>query len=317
MDFSIAETTQAHSTASVLARHPAANMGAKHSAPVMQAGCPVMRVTYRVGVPEQEWEQSDGEIKILVPGEQAALHVMHATADGRQRMIFVRGHHISVVPPNQPHAFRSQRQSDLIVIRLDRRFFEEKVREALGIERAALTERYAAVDPFLTETGRMLKSEFQMRRTPSVTYLESLAAVIAIHLAKHYGDGQQFVPDHVGLPPHKLSQAKAFIEEHLDEGIGVKEVAAAINMSPFHFSRMFKLATRRSPYQYITLRRIDRAKELLSNTRLPLIEVAASVGFQTQGHFTSVFHKFTGMTPRVFRLSCQNADSICLPRVQQ
>src|SRR5882672_1922334 len=276
--------------------------------PALHARCPVMRVTYHAQLPERSRQQSDDAIRILIPGEKAALHVTHQSTDGRARMAFIRGHHVSVIPPNQLLGFSCQRQSDLIVIQLDRAFFEATVREALGLAQPRLIERHAAIDPFLTETGRTLRSEFQVRRIPSAPYLKALAGVIAIHLARHYSDSHRVVPDHVGLPPHKLSRAQDFIETHLEEGIGVQQVASAIGMSPFHFSRMFKLATGRSPYLYITTRRIERAKELLRSSRLPLVDVAAAVGFQTQGHFTNVFHKHTGVTPRIFRLSAQERD---------
>jgi AraC-like DNA-binding protein len=76
-------------------------------------------------------------------------------------------------------------------------------------------------------------------------------------------------------------------------------------MSPFHFARMFKKATGKPPHVYITAHRMEHAKHLLSDSELPLVDVAASVGFQTQGHFTGVFRKYCGVTPRVFRLHCQ------------
>jgi AraC-like DNA-binding protein len=79
-------------------------------------------------------------------------------------------------------------------------------------------------------------------------------------------------------------------------------------MSPFHFSRLFKLATGESPHAYLTRRRVERAKELLADSSLPLVHVASAVGFQTQGHFTEVFRRHTGTTPRRFRLS-----ALCAP----
>jgi AraC family transcriptional regulator len=293
--------------------HPAANVVVRNPEPVLHASCGVMRVTYRMRVPEDPREEVDEDIRIVIPGDDAALHVTHRTADGCHKMVFVRGHHVSVIPANQPHAVYCQRQAEMIVIRLDRSFFEHKAREALGCGTAQLVERYAAVDPFLTAVGRMLRSEFQMQQIPSTAYLESLAGVIAIHLAKTYGSGQAATNVYVGLPPHKLTRVKAYIKEHLAEGISVKQVAAAIHMSPYHFSRMFKQATGCSPYLYITMQRVERAKELLRDTKLALVDVAAIVGFQTQGHFTHVFHKFTGVTPRIFRLNCRGADASRAP----
>jgi AraC family transcriptional regulator len=68
---------------------------------------------------------------------------------------------------------------------------------------------------------------------------------------------------------------------------------------------MFKQATGQPPHVYITSQRMDQAKNLLGNSELSLVEVAASVGYQTQAHFTGVFHKQIGVTPRAFRMNCR------------
>ena len=105
-----------------------------------------------------------------------------------------------------------------------------------------------------------------------------------------------------GLAPHRLQRVLACIEARLAEPIQVRELADEIHMSPFHFARMFKLSTGLAPHAYITRQRMDRAKSLLATTQLPLLEVASRVGYQTQAHFTGVFHRYVGTTPRVYRL---------------
>ena len=73
-------------------------------------------------------------------------------------------------------------------------------------------------------------------------------------------------------------------------------------MSPFHFARMFKASMGRPPHEYITLQRMERAKRLLGTSDIPLVQVATLVGYQTQAHFTGVFHRRVGMTPRTYRV---------------
>jgi len=105
-----------------------------------------------------------------------------------------------------------------------------------------------------------------------------------------------------GLPPHKLQKVLSYIEEKLAEPVGVRELASQVHMSPFHFARRFKQAVGTPPHAYITHVRIERAKRLLSTTNLPLIEVATRVGYRTQAHFTGVFHRYVGTTPRAYRV---------------
>ena len=110
-----------------------------------------------------------------------------------------------------------------------------------------------------------------------------------------------------GLAPHRLQRVLACIDARLAERVQVKELADEIHMSPFHFARMFKLAVGQAPHAYITHLRMELAKELLANTLIPLQEVASRVGYQTQAHFTGVFHRFVGTTPRVYRMQQRGA----------
>ena len=106
-----------------------------------------------------------------------------------------------------------------------------------------------------------------------------------------------------GLAPHKLQKVLSYIDERLAEPVGVRDLASQVHMSPFHFARRFKQAVGTPPHAYITHVRIERAKRLLAGTNLPLIEVATRVGYRTQAHFTGVFHRYVGTTPRAYRVS--------------
>jgi AraC family transcriptional regulator len=230
----------------------------------MTASCDVMKVAHLTGIEEAAREQARDKIEIMIPGEQGSI--------------------------------------DSIMIALDRAFFEAKARDALGTAPPPLVGRYDAVDPFIREVGNALRSEFRSSRVPSPAYLESLAGVIAVHVASNYQARPQAPRQRTGLAPHKLHKVLAFIEDHIGETIGVRQLAGAVHMSPFHFARMFKQTVGHPPHGYITLLRMEHAKNLLSNSGLALVEIAASVGYQTQAHFTGVFHKHVGTTPRSYRL---------------
>ena len=105
------------------------------------------------------------------------------------------------------------------------------------------------------------------------------------------------------LPSDKLQRVQQYVEEHLDQRLPISRLAAVVNMSPFHFARLFKQATGLAPHAYLLHRRVERAKQLLREEALPLVSVATRVGFQTQGHFTEVFRRHAGLTPRHSRLS--------------
>jgi AraC family transcriptional regulator len=203
---------------------------------------------------------------------------------------------------------------DAVVILLDREFFGSKAREVLGDDaRAELAERCAAADPLMRGVGSALRSEFRSQSRPSAMFLESLAGVVAIHLARNYCGGRMALRAATGLAPGKLERVRAFIEQHLAERIRIERLAAAVHMSPFHFARLFKQATGQAPHAYLTARRVERAKELLGAGGLPLVHIAANVGFQTQGHFTEVFRRHAGVTPRHFRLMSAGRSGALTP----
>jgi len=68
-----------------------------------------------------------------------------------------------------------------------------------------------------------------------------------------------------------------------------------------HFAAQFRTAVGMRPHEYLLKRRIERAEELLKQARVSLVEVALTVGFQTQAHFTTVFKRFAGDTPYQWR----------------
>lgn len=72
-------------------------------------------------------------------------------------------------------------------------------------------------------------------------------------------------------------------------------------MSPYHFVRMFKRWVGLAPHQYVIRRRLERGKELLKGTDLPIAEIALAVGCANQSHFSALFRRATGMTPMSYR----------------
>lgn len=107
----------------------------------------------------------------------------------------------------------------------------------------------------------------------------------------------------VGTEDHlsTVKQAKDYIEAHLDEPLTVRQIAEQMHYSPSYFSMIFKQAVKASPYEYLLSRRLERAKGLLLQTKLPLDVVAAQSGFHGVPHFICAFKKATGLSPLKFR----------------
>jgi AraC family transcriptional regulator len=92
-----------------------------------------------------------------------------------------------------------------------------------------------------------------------------------------------------------------FIEKNLDKDLPLAELAAVARMSPFHFARLFKRSTGVPPHRFVVRQRIARARVVLTTRELSIAQISRMVGFRTPSHFTTVFRRVLGMTPRTFR----------------
>ena len=107
--------------------------------------------------------------------------------------------------------------------------------------------------------------------------------------------------DRIYLSPPKLRRVMAFIEANLQESIGLADLAQAAGLSANHFLRVFKLATGETPYHFLRTRRLERARQLLADERIPLAELALECGFANQAHFTAAFSREIGISPGRYR----------------
>jgi AraC family transcriptional regulator len=87
------------------------------------------------------------------------------------------------------------------------------------------------------------------------------------------------------------------------------ELAKVAGLSRMHFAAQFRAATGYRLREYLLHQRIERAKSLLSNSETALAEVALTVGFCTQAHFSTVFKRMTGDTPARWRCASRNASA--------
>jgi AraC family transcriptional regulator len=108
------------------------------------------------------------------------------------------------------------------------------------------------------------------------------------------------------LPMSRLRRVTEYIQQNLDKDLPLAELAALVNMSPFHFARLFKGSTELPPHRFVVRQRIARACACLSTPDLSIAQISRSVGFRTPSHFTTVFRRVTGITPRRFRARHRN-----------
>jgi len=98
-----------------------------------------------------------------------------------------------------------------------------------------------------------------------------------------------------------VKEALRYVEEHLDQGLGLRDAAQHVHLNPSYFSVLFKEQMGMTFIEYVTRLRIQKAKELLLQTKLPVGEIAERVGYQTTKYFNKVFKEYEGHSPGSYR----------------
>ena len=103
-----------------------------------------------------------------------------------------------------------------------------------------------------------------------------------------------------GLSRRVLALACAYMEAKLVEHFTLDELARAVGVSRFHFSRLFRVSTGASPMGYLLYLRVGRAKSMLLRGDRKICEIAIALGFFDQSHFSRTFRRMTGVSPREY-----------------
>jgi AraC family transcriptional regulator len=226
--------------------------------------------------------------------------------DGRVHEGRVVKGNIIFTPAGQSTEWTWQNEVDVLHLSLEPGFLATIAAEVLemDLDRVDLIYGFSISDPMIEQVGQALLSELLSESPSGRLYTESLTNVLAVHLLKQHSSANRSPKQPCsGLPPYKLQRAIDYIHDRLEEALTLAEIAEAVDMSPYYFARQFKQSTGVAPYQYLTERRIERAKALLSGTDESIAEIGLRLGFTNQSHFTAQFRKLTGMTPRSFRQS--------------
>ncbi len=151
--------------------------------------------------------------------------------------------------------------------------------------------------------------ESQSRRTGHELILNALEVQIAIHFLRFAPHGHRAPNDKRTESRKNIARAIEILHAHFTEPFSADTLAEFAGMSRHHFFRAFKAHTGRTPYEFLTEIRVQKAMEMLSHNALTITEICYKTGFSGHSHFTSVFHKKTGMVPRDYRVRHQSGKS--------
>jgi AraC family transcriptional regulator len=245
-------------------------------------------------------QPSDHVVAVHLAGDVS----LRRTREGRTVERAMRAGDISITPVGPPVRWRQHGQSFVILMRLAPAFVRAIGGDecALDPDRFDLRDEFTTRDPLLEDIGHRLLAMLELEGTDGRLAAEALACELAIQLLREHTCASAAASwPKARLSPHKLRRAIEFIDANLRNDLTLASIADAIALSPGHFAHAFRAATGVAPHRYIVERRIERAKTLLRESDLPITEIADRIGCSSHSHFSVLFHRIAGFTPRQFR----------------
>ena len=163
----------------------------------------------------------------------------------------------------------------------------------------ALLDMYMGIEDARVATlVDLMRAEIEAGCPTGSTYAEGLSLALASRVASLCATipgAQRCAPT---LSSKQVARISEHIGKHLSQELTIERLAAVVSMSPFHFARCFKQTTGMTPHQFVTRERVLRARELLTTEKRPIGEIAMELGFASQSHFSDVYRRITGSSPR-------------------
>jgi AraC family transcriptional regulator len=200
-------------------------------------------------------------------------------------------------------AFRGLASYHLLSFSCSRAQFEQTaLRAGLAFPSHGLPPAWSTQsDPQMVAIAQAVVAELQSAHCSSML-LETLTLALSLHTLRRATGTAIAMPAPVkGLAPYVLRRVIDHIHDHVAEKLSLEALANIAGLSTWHFCRMFKQSTGMPPHQYLAQVRIERARELLLHTPLPIGDIAFGTGFDSPSRFSQFFRQHMRCTPQEYR----------------
>lgn len=203
------------------------------------------------------------------------------------------------------HEHGQDRGDDCVALRLSGRA-TELIRSAAGAGKGRRAFAAACLPPLPRVSALMRALEDSSRRLGPERDLSETAFAVASHILRELASlGAARRPaaptPSRAIDRERIRLAVEFIEHKAAQPLSLEVIARAVDLSPFHFLRLFHRQVGVTPHQYLIRARLRRAVDLLRDSTLPVTEVALEVGFGDLSNFVRTFHREVGCPPQRFR----------------
>ncbi len=239
------------------------------------------------------------EVNVALSG---ALTTNKICSAGRRITTSNRGGNLCITPAGQPVAAEWSGKLDNLGMFLNAGFVSKTAVENGFSPNVEFVEVYKSQDPLVQNIALALLETSTKGDLLGALFAESLIQTLTLHVLTNYTNAAAAPAVAAGgLAGYRLNRVIEYIEANLENDISLADLGDVAGLSSFHFSRAFRKSTGKTPQQYVMLQRLERAKLLLAQPELPIVEVSLRSGFKNQSHFTSWFRKYTNFTPKLWR----------------
>ncbi len=147
-----------------------------------------------------------------------------------------------------------------------------------------------------------IRREFEEGRTDYEAAVKAELLSMLIRIRREYGMTDEGTQEFISAPDYTgIIRAMNYMDKNFTTDISLEEIADESGLSRSYFCTVFRRLNGLTPWEYINIRRINRALELLRTTDANILDIALQCGYNNTSNFNRIFRSVTGQTPRAYR----------------
>jgi AraC family transcriptional regulator len=207
---------------------------------------------------------------------------------------------ISLYPCHQPHGGGWSSGVEVVTFHFAPDILQD-FSETMSRSKTELIPKHNFRDSVIEGLAVLCSNEHHSPHALSSLYIESAAHMLLRHVIRSYSSASTTCGAPEGLSARELSRLTGFIEENMNIGFTVAELAAWMQTSPNQLGQRLRFSTGLSIWRFVQRQRVAMAKMLLMSQTLTIAHIAMQLGYFDQSHFTKAFRDSVGVTPGEFR----------------
>lgn len=244
-----------------------------------------------------EFEASDHHVVVHLSSAWIEMGI-----DGRRDTRAYRPGDIVLIPAGAARKVRATQAHKVLVMSLSPQMAADAAFRSGNQKLVGFRAEHGIRDAQVERLARVLMEEAELDYPSGPLFGEGVALALAAHLSEKYCEGRESAPLYKGgMGPQRLRRVLEYIQDNLGDALRMGTLAGIAGLSQFRFAHNFREAMGVAPHQYVIRARMERARQMLRETKLPILEIASAVGCQSASRFTMLFTRETGTTPSRYR----------------